>query len=57
LVEATSAHPIGRSQHPRFHHERSPCCHANDSLLAQKSNLNHNPNLSNGKVTTESEVQ
>jgi hypothetical protein len=49
LVEATSAHPIERSRHLHFHHERSPCFHGNDSPLAQKSNLNHNPNVSNGK--------
>jgi hypothetical protein len=49
LAEVTSAHPIERSRHSHFHHERSPCYHSNDSPLAQKSNLNHNPNLSNGK--------
>jgi hypothetical protein len=49
LAEATSGHPAEGSRHPHFPHESSLCCHANDLPLAQKSKLNHNPNLSNGK--------
>jgi hypothetical protein len=52
LAEATSAHPIGRSRHPCFHHECSPCCHVNDSPLAQKSNLNHNHSISKFQFLT-----
>jgi hypothetical protein len=49
LVEAMSAHPIGRSRHPPSHHECSPCCYTNDLPLVQKSNPNNNPDLSNAK--------
>jgi hypothetical protein len=48
-VEAMSAHPAEQPRHPHFHQRCSPCFHPSESLLAQKSNLNNNPNLSNGK--------